>query len=625
YTLTVAAVDADGAEKASVTDSFELPQVTWADAPTFEGVVPEPWTPIERDGSTLRVWGRGHQFADGPLPGTVTSQDQDILSGPARLLVNSEEPSWSGGDVASEAPDAVERQGTGAAGEIAIDWRTRMEFDGMLRCDLTLMPVGERTEVQSLALELPVTRECGEYVLAPVMQEWDGVRIAMDWRDMVWLTGHEAGICWFAESDANWIPGEDAPPIVVERAGDTTTLTLMIIGKPVTIEGPVSYTFGLQATPTRPLPEDWRNLNVGNPNQVEGARTTLVAQGGGCFKRNAYLVPAEHVDMDAVMERWSKWGRPLPYSTPTFLADHTALWDFYQRAWRNSERHSYVGYTAHDGTEYALQATCPRSDFSEVMVHWVDDLLEDYPEIGGIYYDCCSATECLNSEHDCGGVDAFGRPYATRPIFDLRDVLRRVLTIAHSHGDIVMNHAHSRFYPPIHGFGDYWFPGEQYTTRLGEDIWYYTDRIPPEVWQIELNSQVRGVGISFLPEFGRGTDDKYQREAPAPSKALLAACMVHDVPCSGHWIHPKEIEKVWELYDRHWLSDATFFGYWNADCPVSVEPPLRASAYVTDDATVVVVSNLTPQPAEGTLRFNGEERDVSVGARDYVVEVKRDE
>ncbi len=67
------------------------------------------------------------------------------------------------------------------------------------------------------------------------------------------------------------------------------------------------------------------------------------------------------------------------------------------------------------------------------------------------------------------------------------------------------------------------------------------------------------------------------------------------------------------------LSDATFFGYWDADCPVSVTPPLKASAYVTADAMVIVVANLTPEPAEGTLRVNGE-------ARDYVVvEVTGDE
>ena len=626
YTVSVAAIGVDGAEKASVSSSFTRPVVTWADAPTFEGVVPEPWTPIERDGAALGVWGRGHEFGAGPLPTAISSQERAVLAGPAKLMVNSREPAWSGGEVASEAPDAVEREGTGRAGEVALEWRTRMEYDGMLRCDLTVSPVGERAEVRSLALELPVAAEQGAYALAPTMVAWEDGRIDLPWRDMVWLTGREAGVCWFTESKANWVIPDDTTPIAIERGEDATTLTLTMIGEPVTIDGPVSYTFGLQATPTRPLPEGWRNLNLGNPNQVEGQRAMLVCQGGGAFLRNAYLLPDPELDLNDALERWKDWGRTLPYSTPTFLADHTPEWDFYQREWQHSERHIYVGYKTREGTEYALRATCPRSDFSELMVHWMDDLLRDYPAIGGVYYDCCDASECRNTEHGCGGVDAFGKPYASRPIFALRDVLRRVMTIAHSHNDIVMNHAHSRFYPPIHGFSDYWFPGEQYTTRLGEDIWYYTDQIPPEVWQIELNSQVRGVGISFLPEFGRGTEKRYQFEDPAPSRALLAACLLHDVPSSGFYIYADEINAVWAIYDKYQLSDATFHGYWEADCPVSVDEPLQASVYVAQDADVIVVSNLTPEAATGTVRMGEMEQAVSVGARDFVViEVERDE
>jgi hypothetical protein len=82
--------------------------------------------------------------------------------------------------------------------------------------------------------------------------------------------------------------------------------------------------------------------------------------------------------------------------------------------------------------------------------------------------------------------------------------------------------------------------------------------------------------------------------------------MLHDVPSSGHWIHPDAIEEVWTIYDRFWLSDATFHGYWEADCPVQVDGPLQASAYVSEDAIVVVVSNLTPEAAEGALRIDPE-------------------
>jgi hypothetical protein len=118
---------------------------------------------------------------------------------------------------------------------------------------------------------------------------------------------------------------------------------------------------------------------------------------------------------------------------------------------------------------------------------------------------------------------------------------------------------------------------------------------------------------------------------------------VHDVPCGGHYIHPDEIYAVWTIYDRFRLSEATFHGYWEADCPVQVDEPLKTSVYVLDDAAVIVVSNLTPEAAQGTLKIDaaalglgegltltkqpsGEAVDaplsavpVSLGGRDFVV------
>jgi len=614
YTLTARALDAAGEELATASASFQRPEVTWADAPQFEHTVPEPWTPVAGDVYQARVYGREYRFGEGPLPTAIVSDQGAILSAPARLEVAGAEPAWQPATLVAHDPEALRRTGQGRAGEIAFTWESAVEFDGMMRCDLTLEPVGERTQVSGLRLVIPVAAEQGQYVLTPLLTPWgDDGRIALEFRDLVWLTGRRAGLCWFAESDANWVSGE-APPLSIERGPDATTLSIELIGAPVSIEGPVRYTFGLQATPVRQLTEGWRNLNFGTPRVVEGTRHFIAAQGGGAFRFNAWLEVREGADMNAALERWRGWGaQGLPYSTPTYIADHNEIFDFYQLEWRNSERHCFTGYKTPEGLEYALRAVCPRSNFSELMVHWADGLFAGYPELGGIYFDCCSPTSCRNERHGCGGVDAFGRAYRTSPIFDLRDILRRVYTTVHACGGMLINHAHSFFYPPCHGFSDYWFPGEQYTTRLGENLWYYTDVLSPEVWQIELNSQLRGVGVQFLPEYGRGTDKRFRDEETAPSRSLLAAATVHDVPVSGHWINPGEIATLWAIFDRYDLSQAAFHGYWEEDCPVSADAPLLASVYQGGDTAVIVVSNLTPEQAAGTLRVDAASLGVGEG------------
>lgn len=598
-----------GEETVSAEATFERPATPWTEPlPQYDHAVPDPWTPVEGDASELRVWGRAYSFGDGPLPTAITSQERATLAGPVALMVDTgdgpREPQWSAAEVAERHPDLIARSGSGTAGDVDLTWRTAVEFDGMLRCDLEVRPRGERATLQGLRLVVPVASEAGEYVLAPVLEDFEEGRIELPFRDMVWLTGHDVGLCWFTESEANWVYEVGRRPITIERADGVTTLTVAMISRAQEITGPVRYTFGLQATPLRPLPERWRNFNMGGAKQVPSSRAQIAAQGGGCFKFNASLEARDGVDMEAVRQRWQDFGVSLPYSTPTYLADHNAVHDFHQLEWRNSYRHSYVGYKM-PGVEgeYALRATCPASDFSDLMVYWVHHLFEDYPWMGGIYYDCCSASACKNHRHGCGGTDAFGRSYETRPIFALREVLKRVFTILHAHGKVLVNHSHSRFYPPLHSFSDYWFPGEQYATKVGRTLYYYTDEMPLAEWQIELNSHIRGVGSQFLPQYGRGTDKKFRDEETAPTRSVLAACVVHDVPCSASWVNYGEIEKLWQVYDAYKLSRARFHAYWR-DCPAQASEPLTASVYELDGAAVIAVANLTPEPASGTVSLD---------------------
>lgn len=620
YSIAVAVTSDDGKQRETLEHRFERPDTPWLQPlPAYDHAVPEPWTDVAGDGRRVEVWGRQYHFRNGPLPVQVRSQEQDLLTTPILLELDVGQgtctPEWMSSRLAETHPDRLVREGSGSAGELQLTYRTTVEFDGMLRCDLRLAPASDGpVQVKALRLRIPLKRDHASFVHTHKLLPWDGDEVRLDFTELVWLTGHHLGFCWFAESDANWVNATAAKPIRIRRTETVTTLDIDIIDSPVTLDQPIGYTFGLQATPVRELPDNWRTLNLGPLGKIRGSTAQITAWGGGCLKQSGYLEPWRQDIMHRVCKKWRDGGsRALPYSTPTYLSDHNPVHAFYDLEWRNTSGHKYVGYKHRDGFTYAMTAVCPASDYSNMLAYWVENLSRDY-DIGGIYLDCCSADRCRNTRHGCGGTDAFGRRYCTYPIFALRESLKRVFTILHSRGKILMNHAHSRFYPPCHAFSDYWYPGEQFTAALGRNLWHYCDDVPLEVWQVELSARTKGVGIAFLPEYGRGTDKRYRDEETKPSRSLLACCSVHDIPVSGSWIHLDELQKVWDVYGTFQLSAAQFHPYWETGCPVQVSKPLLASAYRRGNQLLLVVSNLTAEQREGTLRIDTQAFGIEAGA-----------
>ena len=120
------------------------------------------------------------------------------------------------------------------------------------------------------------------------------------------------------------------------------------------------------------------------------------------------------------------------------------------------------------------------------------------------------------------------------------------------------------------------------------------------------------MGITFLPEYGRGTALKYRDEETKPSRSLLACCAVNDVPCSASWIHYGEIEKLWGILDKFQVSDAEFVPHWRPG-PIRADGPLTVSAYKGENYVLLIVSNLTKQAARGSVRVDAKALGIPAG------------
>jgi len=265
-----------------------------ADDAIFADRVLPPWTPVEADGSTVRVWNRALEFGDAPVPAAIESAGEPLLAAPVslRVVADGETLAWSADEAPPAEPTRWSRSSGGSAGGVVAAATTTVEFDGLVRVDLELRPEGAR-RIDALVLRLPLRREAARlethHVLgaeavrsprwdlhdSPERQWWagavpeEGLRFAFT--PQVWLGGVERGLAWLCETPAGWSPVGAPDAIRVEPGEASTDLVVRFVSEPVALDGPVTYTFALMATPVKPWRQDLANTRIvhsaaGNPD-----------------------------------------------------------------------------------------------------------------------------------------------------------------------------------------------------------------------------------------------------------------------------------------------------------------------------------------------------------------------
>jgi hypothetical protein len=239
------------------------------------------------------------------------------------------------------------------------------------------------------------------------------------------------------------------------------------------------------------------------------------------------------------------------------------------------------------------------------MLYYGDQFLRECG-VPGLYTDTDDICACDNLHHGHRFTDQFGKVGVTYTILSKRDFAKRLATIVRSFPDERrwwMTHAHARLVPPVHGFADFWLPGEENTHQLRGNKWWYMDTLDDVAWRVEYADHASGLMHMFLPEFMRGTSDTTDLEKPQPSESLLAMCAVTDVNTTGGFMNRDAMGDWWRLRKRLGLIDAEFTGYWEANCPVkTTTPKALTSLYKPPTGQLVIpVTNRQPQATEVTV------------------------
>ena len=226
-------------------------------------LVPAPWTPLQVDADTVKPWGRAYRFDRSPLPAGILTRDASILAGPIRLACRAggQSTECRGERIryTSRKPAAVSLSARGSSGNLSYEGAATVEYDGMLRVDLRLVPNRPPLVIEQLALEIPIKPEHARY-LYHFPGQWgsvanSGYLPANGWahafKPFVWLGDEDRGLAWFCESDRGWYPADPNRAITIDRRKNETVLRCHLIDRPMPVKGPLEYTFGLQATPVK--------------------------------------------------------------------------------------------------------------------------------------------------------------------------------------------------------------------------------------------------------------------------------------------------------------------------------------------------------------------------------------
>jgi len=603
--------------------AFSKPPTPWLGAQA--GVTDEvltPWTPLTYEsGAAVGCWNREYAF-NGPLLASVKSAGREMLRGPVRLAL---ETVAGRGDLAQTSRTATRQDPARAefAGEarfgaldVGVKWSSWMEYDGLTVGRVTIEPPAGGVEVRRLALFIPLRSDVVKYIrgerLHPNRTDWDGAQWESGFEPTLWVHNETEGFCYFFEHEGNWVYPEGAKVTRV-RGGAEAGIELSVISSPVRVAQPLSYEFGFQGTPGRPMVASWRDWDFGLGVPLEGQNA--YAAMNNFSSRSGLLDVACPPMITAWDARRDKLGiRDFYYSTTSCTANDNPIFDLFGRRWHCSFAAQFGPYVYKKtpfrppvDTYYLLPICNGAPTFTDYLTWQGRELLELVgPE--GIYTDCDKVTACDNAGHGHGFTDAFGRKGVSYPILDHRALLKRLAGVVRGRREggeraYYMTHCHSRLVPPVHGWADFFFPGEQYTHRIYGNRWYYIDDLDESAWRCELASAPSGVVHVFLAEFVRGSKDKTDYDHPEYTESLLAMASVNDALCSAAYCNRKTIEQYWALRKRLAFTNAEFIGHWRPDCPVKAETERAlAAAYVMPGRALVPVVNRLPETATVSVK-----------------------
>ncbi len=593
--------------------------------------VPSPWTELKVDGAQVGCWSTIYRVSSSGWLESAVVRGQEILQSPVRLEVQTDdgpvEFRVNGAAPKAGSPTSVQWRGEGKSPVLDYTLDCAMDFDGMIRHELTLIPHG-KAAVRQVALEIPLQDKrmplhhaisigsegsSAGLLAAGENRIWDSVSAyagknpatppptpemapnpAKRWKNpmavgsffpMLWIGSDERGLSWFADNDAGWIPTNAAPAVELIRRGEALILRLNFIAEPAVIDSPRTITFGLLPTPTKPAPPDARAWHRGGTKED----STIASIGGAFDSQIGRIVglpfgifPARGWDYAqhaaAVMKRQHK--TRILYMSAYWMGERMEAW--YKHSWEwegtNGGRAfftpSYVDYLAGE------------------FKNWFGrDILD------GVYIDEVYPT--WSGRTSAGGAYTLpgGKTQVSTSIFHERQFIKRLygLSVENQKRPLIIIHMTGTMVPALTSFGTVTLDGEGHWIKKGGkdfmDLWPL-DRF--RAMQLGAGGGNVSLWIPMVADDAtmRKTEPAWIRSA---TRTMIAEVLLHDTwfmfdRCDSDFIY-RFTGPALRSFDIA-EPDLRFTGYWSEKPLARAEDPnVLISSYHNGSKALLIVSN----------------------------------
>jgi hypothetical protein len=601
-----------------------------ATVPREELHVLAPWTPMRYTHGEVQVWGREYMLGDTVFPEQMTSGGASLLAAPlsfrCRGMNGSLSPKMGHVTAVLVSPAKAKlREHVTFGDQVNANVRLRAEYDGLLVYHVDVSS-DRAVTLRDLSLVIPLRPDIASYFQKYILmnQDWGqqatysipsrrGVVWQSAFNPYVWIGNENEGLFWFSQSSIGWRTSSE--PLRLVRSRDSVKFVVSFINIPTLLSHRLTFEFGLQATPTRPLPRSWRSIGI---VKTWPPRDGLSLAALGTSPKPAVVIlwpnrqdwkwfgfpePCNAAQMKALISSFHSRGvkvvayvqaEALASNMPAFKAD-IAAWQYLPPV---VDKFS-SDVLAMGGPIHAVN---PASGWGDFFLEHLKRFLNAY-DVDGLYLDNIYLYPDTNrAQYPTGTV---------YPVLALRHLLRNVYALVKQKNEqnLVIIHMSGHDLTPVISYSDVILDGEHVASRPWT-CQTYQKMLNLWEFQGEFAGRQWGPTPMFLSTLGykEGCLNTYQ-----PSEYVLAYALVHGDRLWGEF-KDDILGRVYQVYQQFGVADAHFVPYWNAFNDVSVVGDNRAartgvkvSLYQVDDrghrpSALLVVANLSPSLATAEVR-----------------------
>lgn len=600
--------------------------------------VPAPWTSIavesSANGVVMRCWGRSFTFADGsPFPSGLESAGAKLLNTPIKLTGVDIRWNPSAWKIVKANQATVEFSASGVFSGGSIKVAGILEFDGFLWYQADVSLDGNKASVPgslALIMTMPMAHAIFRAITPAVNSNsvstngtLAGWKTYVPYSPLFWLGDDERGLTFLSENNT-WWTGDQRSSFYLENTGGALACRINLLADGL-INNHTHLEFGLQPTPMRPRPANWRiggsiyprlqylmdnsSRRVNIPADcvlpeepvLPGLFSLQWTSKANRFQGYPEYVPGVEADSIRVsVKKKHDAGRlVIPYIQSVVLDDASPEWSYFKDEWYNpGNQGNGFDWEGRKGTLESIVADSSWQDF--IVWKSRDFLIKE--GFDGLYHDYYSERITNRSDSPVG---------AGLPLLAYRSLNKRLYIMLSELGKQKIRIGHTSFHsggciPSSFSFLDYFTANEQiaafavaaYGKKAKDKYWF---DIPLEYWRVNFASKAFGPipFVLFLDAWHPG---------------VMGMLLLHDIhgswPC---WQNLKQSIFIYELDKKmaaFGIGDPAlkFIPYWDNSKYVSLtgKDSLCSLYYIGGKKALAVIVNRSGKAEVCKLTFRSE-------------------